>query len=114
MVTLRHAQGIDINIIIIILDIITIIITIIAIIIIIITRPKPPFGRQGLAGSWGKYILGSNRHNEKHTAYTRSALDLATFLAGKIISSKLGLLLRTLKRFLTAVISFMMVKEVAA
>ena len=23
-------------------------------IIIIITRPKPPFGRQGLAGSWGK------------------------------------------------------------
>ena len=27
---------------------------IIIIIIIIITRPKPPFGRQGLAGSWGK------------------------------------------------------------
>ena len=26
----------------------------IIIIIIIITRPKPPFGRQGLAGSWGK------------------------------------------------------------
>ena len=24
------------------------------IIIIIITRPKPPYGRQGLAGSWGK------------------------------------------------------------
>ena len=23
-------------------------------IIIIITRPKPPFGRQGLAGSWGQ------------------------------------------------------------
>ena len=23
-------------------------------IIIITTRPKPPFGRQGLAGSWGK------------------------------------------------------------
>ena len=23
-------------------------------IMIIITRPKPPFGRQGLAGSWGK------------------------------------------------------------
>ena len=30
-----------------------IIITII-LIFIIITRPKPPFGRQGLAGSWGK------------------------------------------------------------
>ena len=28
--------------------------TTIIIIIIIITRPKPPYGRQGLAGSWGK------------------------------------------------------------
>ena len=27
---------------------------IIIIIIIIITRPKPPYGRQGLAGLWGK------------------------------------------------------------
>ena len=33
-----------------IIDIITIIVPI----IIITTRPKPPFGRQGLAGSWGK------------------------------------------------------------
>ena len=31
-----------------------IIIIIIIIIVIIITRPKPPYGRQGLAGSWGK------------------------------------------------------------
>merc|ERR1711963_1305319 len=40
-------------IIIIIIIIITIIITII-IIIIITTRPKPAYGRQGLAGSWGQ------------------------------------------------------------
>ena len=50
----------------------------------------------------------SNRHNEKHTACTRSAPDLATFLGGKIVSSKSGLLLRTSKRFLTALISFTM------
>ena len=50
----------------------------------------------------------SNRHNEKHTACSRSAPDLATFLAGKIISSKSGLLLRTLKQFLAAVISYTM------
>ena len=30
------------------------IIVIIGIIIIIITRPKPPYGRQGLTGLWGK------------------------------------------------------------
>ena len=34
--------------------VIIIIITIIVIIIIIITRPKPAYGRQGLAGSWGQ------------------------------------------------------------
>ena len=28
----------------------------IVITIIMITRPKPPYGRQGLAGSWGKDI----------------------------------------------------------
>ena len=35
-------------------EVIVIAIIIIIIIIIIITRPKPPFGRQGLAGPWGK------------------------------------------------------------
>ena len=39
---------------------------------------------------------------------SRSAPVLATFLAGKIISSKSGLLLRTLKLFLAAVISYTM------
>ena len=39
-----------------IITIILLIITsIIIIIIIIITRPKPAYGRQGLAGSWGQY-----------------------------------------------------------
>ena len=38
----------------------------IIIFIIIITRPKPPYGRQGLAGSWtriqsGGYILGRSQ-----------------------------------------------------
>ena len=38
----------------------------ITIMIIIITRPKPPYGRQGLAGSWariqsGGYILGRSQ-----------------------------------------------------
>ena len=42
------------------------IIVIIGIIIIIITRPKPPYGRQGLAGLWariqsGGYILGRSQ-----------------------------------------------------
>ena len=31
------------------------IIIMLAVIIIMITRPKPAYGRQGLAGSWGKY-----------------------------------------------------------
>ena len=43
-----------------------IIIIIVTIIIIIITRPKPPYGRQGLAGLWariqsGGYILGRSQ-----------------------------------------------------
>ena len=46
-----HTLDIIINI----FTIITIVIIFVIIaIIIIITRPKPPFGRQGLAGSWGK------------------------------------------------------------
>ena len=29
----------------------------------VVTRPKPPYGRQGLAGSWGKHTnLGGLRH----------------------------------------------------
>ena len=44
----------DIIIIIIIVITITITIAIIGTITIISTRPKPPYGRQGLAVSWGK------------------------------------------------------------
>ena len=36
------------------IDIIIIIVQHLIIIIIIITRPKPAYGRQGLAGSWGQ------------------------------------------------------------
>ena len=36
------------------LPIVIILVAIITIIIIIITRPKPAYGRQGLAGSWGQ------------------------------------------------------------
>ena len=35
-------------------NIIVIIILILLLLIIIITRPKPAYGRQGLAGSWGQ------------------------------------------------------------
>ena len=44
----------QVTIIIIIIIIIRIIRDIIIIIIIIITRPKPAYGRQGLAGLWGQ------------------------------------------------------------
>ena len=39
------------------LVILLLIIIIFTIMTIIITRPKPPFGRQGLAGYWGKEML---------------------------------------------------------
>ena len=38
-------------------------------IIIIITRPKPPYGRQGLTGSWGKDTVRQIRFGAFSTSH---------------------------------------------
>ena len=72
--------------------IITFVIMLIIIIIIIATRPKPPSGRQGLAGSWGKDTVRQVHYkmfSTSHFAPTALSSDLNQPEKWKTIKSNL-------------------------
>ena len=60
------------------------------IIIIIITRPKPSYGQQGLAGSWGKDTVRQVHFGMLSTSHfaprvLNSGVNLGTFHKQKVI-----------------------------